>query len=139
MSHSSPLAKWTLPLFATAGLVITAAAAPAASAANLPVEISTAATHAHLASKAGKIETVHMHLHHTLNCLVGPKGSAFDKKELDPCAGLGNGAIPDAKNAAEKKSLHTAVRIAESGLKTDNLSVAQKFADETSMMLKKIK
>ena len=42
---------------------------------------------------------VQAHLHHTLNCLVGPGGDGFDAKQMNPCAQAGNGAIPDAKDA----------------------------------------
>ncbi len=127
--------------FAVLALAALPLAVPAvtAHAANLPVEISTAATHAGLASKAGTVKMVHTHLHHTLNCLVGPKGKAFDKAELDPCGGLGAGAIPDARKAAEKKQLRAAVAEAERGLKADDLGKAQKIAATTASMLKKIR
>jgi hypothetical protein len=58
-------------------------------------EAATAAVHAGLAAQAATIEQVHMHLHHTVNCLVGPKGQGFDAKEANPCQKLGDGAIPD--------------------------------------------
>jgi hypothetical protein len=58
-------------------------------------ETVTAATHAELAAGASDLNGVHMHLHHALNCLVGPGGRGFDPKELNPCAQSGKGAIPD--------------------------------------------
>jgi hypothetical protein len=63
-------------------------------------EAATGGTHAGLAAKAATIEQVHMHLHHTVNCLVGPTGQGFDAKEANPCQKLGSGAIPAAGPAA---------------------------------------
>lgn len=128
-----------LAVLAVAALAALPLAAAPARAANLPVEISTAATHAGLAAKAGTVKMVHTHLHHTLNCLVGPKGKAFDAKELDPCGKLGAGAIPDAHKTAEKKALRAAVAEAQRGLKADDLDKAQKIAARTAAMLQKIK
>ena len=45
-----------------------------ASAADVGAEITTAAQHAGLAAQSGDIAGVHTHLHHTVNCLVGPGG-----------------------------------------------------------------
>lgn len=133
-THAS--AKWAIPLFAALGLSLMPAAARAA---NTHTEIVRAATHAGFASKADTLKMVHTHLHHTLNCLVGPKGRAFDRKALNPCAGIGNGAIPDATGAAERKALRAAVREARRGLKSHNLKASQKIAAKTASMLKAIK
>src|SRR6185312_2355242 len=67
-------------------------------------EISTAANHAGLAAKATDMKTTQMHLHHVVNCLVGPKGKGYDATPGNPCKDQGNGAIPDTKNAQQKKS-----------------------------------
>ena len=67
-----------------------------------------AETHAGLAAKAGSLDGVHQHLHHALNCLVGPAGNGFDAKEMNPCANAGNGAIPDTTDAAKKTALQSA-------------------------------
>ena len=42
---------------------------------------------------------VYAHLHHTINCLVGPGGKTFDARALNPCKDLGN----DSADAAQKK------------------------------------
>ena len=73
-------------------------------AADLGAEITTAATHANLAAQADSINGVHTHLHHVLNCLVGPAGSGFDAKELNPCANSGTGAIPDKADASKAEA-----------------------------------
>src|SRR5215472_16172388 len=79
---------------------------PASALAADPVqEAATAGTHAGLAAQGASIEQVHMHLHHTVNCLVGPNGQGFDAKEANPCQKLGGGAIPDTTDQATKAKL----------------------------------
>ena len=108
-------------------------------AADVSGEIATAATHATPASQAGAIDGVHMHLHHTLNCLVGPSDTRFDAKQVNPCAGSGNGAIPDETDAAKKKALQSAADMAGSGLAAADLAKAQKAATDTATALKAVK
>src|SRR6476646_9621049 len=84
------------PLALVAGLAATSALADASS------ETVTAATHAGLAAGASDLAGVHTHLHHALNCLVGPGGNGFDAKEMNPCAQSGKGAIPDTTDATKK-------------------------------------
>jgi hypothetical protein len=108
-------------------------------AADLNGEIANAAQHAGLAAQASDIAGVHMHLHHTVNCLVGPSGAGFDAKELNPCANSGNGAIPDAGTPAEKKSLQAAAAKAETGIASVDYPAAQKIASDTAAMLKLVK
>lgn len=101
-------------------------------------EVVNAQTHAGLAAGSGKIEGVHSHLHHTLNCLVGPSGDGFDAKEMNPCAQAGAGAIPDTTDVAKKKSLESAAAEARKGIAATDLAAAQKAASETAAMLKKV-
>jgi len=108
-------------------------------AADAGAEITSAAMHAGLAAQATDIATVHTHLHHTVNCLVGPGGTGFDAKELNPCANTGNGAIPDSSNPQTKQDLQAALAKANSGLAASDLSAAQKDASDTEAMLKTIK
>ncbi|HEY1612863.1 MAG TPA: hypothetical protein VGF97_04105 [Rhizomicrobium sp.] len=110
-----------------------------ARAADVSGEISNAATHAGLAASASDIAGVHMHLHHAVNCLVGPNGAGFDAKELNPCANSGGGAIPDSSNATVKQALLGAVAKANSGIAATDLATAQKDASETAAMLKAVK
>lgn len=108
-------------------------------AADVAGEISTAATHSDLAAKATVIGTVQMHLHHTLNCLVGPGGDGFDAKQINPCAGSGSGAIPDMADAAKKKALAGAAATVRTGLATTDLATAQKAANDATAQLSAIK
>jgi hypothetical protein len=122
-------------MFATA----TGLASIPASAADVNAEITTAATHAGLAAQASDIATVHTHLHHTINCLVGPGGQGFDAKELNPCANSGSGAIPDSTSASSKQALQGALVKANNGLAATDLATAQAEAKATSSILKTVK
>src|SRR5882672_8115211 len=98
------------------GAVSLIAVASAALAADLAKEASTAGQHAGMAASATDLKTVESHLQMTINCLVGPKGKGFDAKVANPCKDLGNGAITDNTNAANRKVLKQALAQAEAGL-----------------------
>lgn len=121
---------------AGAALVL-AGARPAAADTDVNKEVATAAAHAGLAAKSTDIKTVEMHLHHTINCLVGPKGKGFDATNLNPCKDQGAGAIPDTKDAAMKKTLRQALAKANAGLKTKDMATAQKDAAAAQALLSK--
>lgn len=85
-------------------------------AADLSKEIGTAEEHAGFAVKAKDADTTHLHLHHVVNCLVGPKGSGFDAVAGYPCKGEGNGAINDLSGASNEKAvLQQALLLAKTG------------------------
>jgi len=108
-------------------------------AADVAGEISTAATHATLAAQATALDGVHTHLHHTLNCLVGPGGSGFDAKQINPCAGSGSGAIPDESDAAKKKALEGAADTTRAGIAAADMATATKAANQVASELKAVK
>ena len=108
-------------------------------AADAAGEIVTAATHAELASKAADLAGTQMHLHHALNCIVGPSGAGFDAKSMNPCANAGTGAIADTGDAAKKTALAAAADLARAGLAAADLATAQKKAADTAAALKAIK
>ena len=120
-----------------AGAALSLALPPAARAADVKKELDTAVQHAQFAAAAKDVKMAHAHLHHVINCLVGPNGKGFDAKQLDPCKGMGNGAIADSSGAAQKKELQAAVRKAEQGLKQSQLATAQKTATDVGEMIKK--
>ena len=94
-------------------------------------QIGTASAHAGMALGATDLKTAHTHLHHVINCLVGPSGKGFDAQEADPCKGQGQGAIVDAKgDAASESKLHTALTQAEHGLKSTTLDGAHADAQQ---------
>jgi hypothetical protein len=107
-----------------------------AQAADPAQEAATAAVHAGLAAQGTSIEQVHLHLHHTVNCLVGPKGQGFDANAGNPCQKLGNGAIPDTADQASKPKLAAALAKAQAGLKSDDMTAAKKAATEAQSALK---
>ena len=128
-------AGWAGALLAWAALSL--AMAPPARAADVSKQLDTAEQHAQYAATAKDVKMAHAHLHHVINCLVGPQGKGYDAKQMDPCKGMGNGAITDSGAAAQKKELRAAVRKAEQGLKENQLAAAQKTAADVGEMIKK--
>ena len=78
------------------------------------------------------IDGVHMHLHHALNCLVGPGGAGFDATNANPCAKSGDGAIVDSTDAAQKAKLQTAVGQLNTGLAATDMTAAAKDATDAA-------
>jgi len=91
------LAKGILLACAMASVLLQSSLAMAAG--DPAVELKTAMTHAGFAAKYEALKEVTMHLHHTLNCLVGPQDKRFDAAAGNPCQGQGNGYLPDLKAA----------------------------------------
>jgi len=108
-------------------------------AADAAKEIATATDHAGYAAQATVLQTSYTHLHHVINCLVGPKDADFDAKEANPCAAMGDGAIPDTSNAATKMALSAAVTKAKAGLAATDLTAAKADAATVQEMLKQVK
>ena len=102
-------------------------------------EISIAAQHAGFAAAAPNLTQTHMHLHHAVNCLVGPSGSGFDSTNMNPCAKSGNGAIPDETDTAIKAKLESAVTTAEAGIAASDEATAKMDATNVANSLKAIK
>ena len=100
--------------------------------ADTAAELSIAQTHAGLATKAADLKMTQMHLHHAVNCLVGPAGKGFDAAAGNPCGKAGAGAIPDSTDAAMKTKLQSIADAAEPGLTTTDLATAQKTAQATA-------
>jgi len=107
-------------------------------AADISKEIAAAEQHAAYAAASKDLKKVHAHLQHTINCLVGPSGKGFDAKAFNPCKDLGNGALMDAKDAAQNTALELALHKALAGLKAGNLPAAQKSATDVFVTLKKM-
>ena len=125
------IAHFVPALLLACALPLAAQAAGANAAASK--QVATAAAHAGMALGASDLDMVHAHLHHVVNCLVGPSGKAFDAKAADPCKDMGQGAIVDAKGDAPMQArLHSALSEAEHGLKTTTLESAH--ADAKKVM-----
>jgi hypothetical protein len=116
-----------------AGLV----ALPLAAHADASTEVSTAAEHAGFSAAADTLMVAHMHLHHVLNCLVGPKGHGFDTKAADPCANMGSGAIPDTTDTHMKRRLEHIAYRTRVALRSHSLATVKKDAAMIEAELKK--
>ncbi len=109
-----------------------ALALPTAAFADVAAQLTVAEQHAGFAAKAGNtIDQVHMHLHHVLNCLVGPSGAGFDAAPGNPCAKAGTGAVPEA-DAAVKAKLTPAVAAATAGIAATDVAAAQAEAGKAA-------
>jgi hypothetical protein len=96
-------------------------------------EISTAHAHALMAQNATSVAMAHTHLHHVINCLVGPNGSGFDAAAGTPCKGQGNGAIPDSTSDSTLHArLENALATAQAGLKSESLAAVQQAAGKVA-------
>ena len=116
-------------------LVIGLGLAAPASAADVNKEVSTAAQHAGFAGSSKDMKTTQMHLHHVVNCLVGPQGEGFDASFGNPCNGQGSGAISDTTDSAKKASLQQALQQTLDGLKQSDMAAAQKNATAVQVLL----
>jgi hypothetical protein len=100
--------------------------------ADLAGELSTAQTHAGMASTQTDIAMAKKHLQHAVNCLVGPSGTGFDAAAGNPCGNAGAGAITDTTDAAQKAKLTTIAASAKTGVGSSDLAAVQKAAKDTS-------
>ena len=127
---------WKIVVVAAIGAV---GMLPAAAFADAASEIATATDHAGYAVAGTNLAAVRMHLHHAINCLVGPQGKEFDSHNDNPCANAGNGAIPDTTNGATKAKLDSVVVRAEAGISTNDQTTAKKDASDVYALLRAIK
>lgn len=112
--------------------LVTAAGDPSA-------ELKTAVTHAGFAVKYETMKEVTLHLHHALNCLVGPQDKRFDAAAGNPCQGQGNGYLSDQKAAKGEGNQYYdawwAAQIAGQALTSENLGAAKAAARIVNMVL----
>lgn len=94
---------------------------------SLQDEFKTAVTHAGFAAKYDTLKEVTVHLHHVLNCLVGPKDSKmFDSAAGNPCQGQGNGILPDIQSNKDKYTeAWWAAHLADEAITMKNLDQAK--------------
>src|SRR3954470_4238909 len=100
--------------------------------ADLAGELSTAQTHAGMASTQTDIAMAKKHLQHAVNCLVGASGTGFDAAAGNPCGTAGSGAINDTTNAAQKAKLTSIAATAKAGVDSSDLAAVQKAAKDAS-------
>jgi hypothetical protein len=100
-------------------------------------ELATALAHAAMASAAADTAGVHMHLHHMVNCLVGPGDEDYDAEAGDPCMGMGDGAVIDTDDSLlDKDAMGVALDSALTGLATDDYQEAHDAAVLAEQQLK---
>lgn len=122
-----------------AGLMVVAApffVSPAL-AGDAAKEIATAATHAEMAGAAADIHMVQTHLHHVVNCIVGPGAMDFDAAAGNPCKDQGDGALKDAPDKA--MALDEALGRAKAGIAATDPAMAKAAAMEAAAILHKAK
>jgi hypothetical protein len=112
---------------------------PMAAYADAKSEIATAAQHAGLAAAAPNLVQTHMHLHHVMNCLVGPGDADFDKTNMNPCAQQGKGAFPDVSDGEIRTKLQNAMSAAADGIASSDEATAKKNAATVETLLNAIK
>jgi hypothetical protein len=105
-------------------------------AANGSKEVQTAIEHAGFAGNAKATDQVHLHLHHVINCLVGPKGKDYYVAAGDPCKGEGGGALNDVRNPAQQKYLQQALALAKTGVTISHQAPARNVAVAVGDLLK---
>ena len=108
----------------------------ALAATNVSKEVQTAIEHAGFASNAKTTNEVHLHLHHVINCLVGPKGEGYDSAAGDPCKGEGGGALNDLKGTPQQKYLQQALDLAKTGVNINHRAPARDVATAVNDLLK---
>jgi hypothetical protein len=126
--------RWLPALLLAA--VVSAGALAADTGAAVSKQVATASAHAGMALGAADLKMTQTHLHHVINCLVGPSGEGFDAQAGNPCKGMGQGAIVDAHgDAAVEARLHTALTQATAGLKATTLDDARAAAQHAMTTL----
>ncbi|HJP97114.1 MAG TPA: hypothetical protein VJ862_01005 [Rhodanobacteraceae bacterium] len=119
-----------------AGAMALGIAFTASAEGNATTEVGTAQAHAMMAQSANTVAMAHTHLHHVINCLVGPNGQGYDAKAGTPCKGQGNGAIPDSMgNSALHANLQGALADAQAGLRADSLATVHSDAGKAATAL----
>ena len=99
-------------------------------------EVNTAEQHAAFASKAKAVDQTHLHLHHVINCLVGPGGDGFDARAGNPCKGQGDGALNGVQSKQELQTLERALALAKIGSQIPTFKPARYTAMAVHELLK---
>ena len=131
--------KWIWGLAGMLALVFVGAGR-ASAAENPAAEMKTAEAHAGYAAKAEALTGATLHLHHVLNCMVGPQDKRFDPAAGNPCQGEGNGALPDLKGKAGDEQAYYAAKwvaeIADQGIASQDLPEAHAAAHDAGIILR---
>ncbi len=99
-----------------------------ASAADAKAEIITAALHAGFAAMATDLPTAQKHLHHVMNCLIGPGGAEYDASAGNPCKDQGAGAIPDSDVMAQPLLMANLATAKQAAAQSDLIKIKESAA-----------
>lgn len=127
--------KFRITASATGALLIFIMLASGSAQADGPQATATAAQHAGLAAGSADLAGVRRHLHHALNCLVGPDGQGFDASQGNPCASAG-AAIPQTADAAAKAKLEKAAGDLRKAIASEDVAAAKKAGTDVQASLK---
>ncbi|MDN5874674.1 MAG: hypothetical protein L0H29_09885 [Sinobacteraceae bacterium] len=95
--------------------------------------VSNAKIHASVAARIDTLSGVHLHLHHVLNCLVGPHGKLYSAKaealSAYHCDQIPDGAADDPHASAKVRKLaNAAVHEALAGIHAENVQAGHRDA-----------
>ncbi len=125
------IARWCVLAVALAA-VVAFGVQPSPAAMGMGDELKTAITHAGFAEKYDTTKEVTLHLHHVINCIVGPGDPLFDKMAGNPCQGQGKGIMPDIKTATGQDQEYQVAwwlaHLADQAIKMGNLAQAKAAA-----------
>ncbi|HTX53650.1 MAG TPA: hypothetical protein VMD08_09575 [Candidatus Baltobacteraceae bacterium] len=127
-----------------AGVLLCASLLPqiASAAADPSAELQTAITHVAFAMKYEGIKEITLHMHHTVNCLVGPQDKLFDTAAGNPCQGMGNGYLADHKASAGQNNQYYeawwAVQIAAQAFASNDVPTVKAAARIVNLILENI-
>jgi hypothetical protein len=125
------IARWCMLGVALAA-VAAFGAQPSPAAMGMGDELKTAITHAGFAEKYDTTKEVTLHLHHVINCIVGPGDPMFSKTAGNPCQGQGKGIMPDIKSAMGQDQEYQVAwwlaHMADQAIKMGNLAQAKAAA-----------
>ena len=121
----------------TSALAFVGTSTFAQTAGNPETEMKTAMAHAGYAAKAEALNGVHMHLHHVLNCMVGPQDKLFDGAAGNPCKDQGTGVLPELKGRMNQQYYEATLvaQIAGQGIASNNLPEAKAAARVAELIL----
>jgi hypothetical protein len=127
-------------LLACAAAWLLGTSTPLMAAGDPAAELTTAVTHAGFAAKYETMKEIALHLHHVLNCLVGPQDKRFAAAAGNPCQGQGNGYLPDQQAVKGESSrayydAWWAAQIAAQALASDNMGAVKAAARLVNLVL----
>ncbi|WP_147305059.1 hypothetical protein [Alkalilimnicola ehrlichii] len=98
-------------------------------------QLQTALLHAEFAADGEKAPAIHYHLHHVINCLVGPRGDAFREEVGNPCEGQGRGLVHDLRGSAGRDEVDLALTAALHGLNAEQVEAARAAGERVHRLL----